>query len=228
MEEIEEMGAFFDVRAAGYDAHMRDNVFDDGTFSQFYESASAPIEKTDEPLNILNLGCGTGLEIEGLLQRVPNAQITGVDLSENMLALLRKRYADHMDQITLIADSYLTLAFGTQVYDHVISVMSIHHLLHDAKRELYRKIHAALKPGGKYIEGDSVTRMDAEDEFLEEYNASVDGMSQAEDGHYHIDIPFSIETQKNLLLSAGFRDFEVVWERDRTAVWNAAVYVVTA
>lgn len=44
------------------------------------QALSLPIEKSEEPLNILGLGCGTGLEIEALLQRVPNALITGTEI----------------------------------------------------------------------------------------------------------------------------------------------------
>ena len=227
IDQIEEMGSFFDLRAAGYDAHMRENIFSDTEFAQFYQAISTAIEKTKEPLNILDLGCGTGLEIEALLLRVPNALITGVDLSRNMLEELKKRYNTHMDQIRLIADSYLTMPFDIRAYDHVISAMSVHHLLHDSKRNLYEKIHTSLRPGGKYIEGDSVTPAEMEGQFLDEYSKQIDGMPESEDGHYHVDVPFSIETQRALLMEAGFRNFEVVWQKDSTAVWNAAVYVVT-
>jgi tRNA (cmo5U34)-methyltransferase len=228
VEKPETMAAFFDVRAAGYDDYIRDMVFPDTMFRRFYQAVSSPIETTDEPLNILDLGCGTGLEIEALLQRVPYALITGVDLSEIMLERLRKRYIAHISQITLVADSYLTMPFGTHAYDHVISAMTAHHLLRDAKRELYMKIHAALKPGGTYTEGDSVVPAGMESQFLAEYYQEVAGMPQADDGHYHIDVPFSIDTQRSLLLEAGFRDFKLVWQKDSTAVWNIAVYVVTA
>jgi tRNA (cmo5U34)-methyltransferase len=228
-EKPEEMAAFFDVRAAGYDDHMRDDIFEtDAIFTQFYQALCSPIEATDEPLNILDLGVGTGLEIEALLQRAPNALITGVDVSQHMLQLLRKRYAAHMGQITLVTDSYLTMPLGVQAYDYIISAMSVHHLLRAAKCELYAKIHAAVKPGGKYIEGDSVIPLEMENEFLAEYRESIAGMPPADDGYYHIDIPFSIESQRSLLLEVGFRDFELVWQRDSSAVWNAAVYVVTA
>jgi hypothetical protein len=50
----------------------------------------------------------------------------------------------------------------------------------------------------------------------------------AADGYYHIDIPFSIATQRSLLLEAGFKDFELLWQKDSSAVWNIAVYAVTA
>ncbi len=89
------------------------------------------------------------------------------------------------------------------------------------------KIRAALKPGGKYIEGDSVIPAEMESQFVAEYHEQIAAMPPAEDGHYHIDVPFSIETQRSLLLQAGFQDFELIWQRDSTAVWNAAVYVVT-
>jgi tRNA (cmo5U34)-methyltransferase len=228
IEPVEEMASFFDLRAAGYDRHMRENIFSATEFAQFYQALSLPIEKTDEPLHILDLGCGTGLEIEALLQHVPNALITGVDLSPNMLAELMKRYKDRMDQMTLINDSYLTMPLGTRLYDYVISAMSVHHVLPDTKRNLYKKIHTALRPGGRYIEGDSVTPAEMEDQFLAEYHQQVAGVPLAQDGQYHIDTPLSLDTQRSLLLEAGFKDFEVIWQKDSDAVWNAAVYFVTA
>ncbi|MBN2392706.1 MAG: class I SAM-dependent methyltransferase [Anaerolineae bacterium] len=227
-EKVEKMAAFFDARAAGYDAYMQDSIFPGAAFAQFYQAMSLPIERTDEPLNILDLGCGTGLELEALLQRVPNALITGVDLSETMLKRLREKYGAHMSQITLMADSYLTMPFGTHAYDHILSALANHHFLHDTKRELYAKIRAALRPGGKYIEGDAVIPVDTESEFLDEYYEDAATVPPATDGHYHIDIPFSIATQQSLLLEAGFKDFELIWQKDSTAVWNIAVYVVTA
>jgi tRNA (cmo5U34)-methyltransferase len=227
METPESNAAFFNARVTGYEDHMRGVFESDTEFTHFYQVVSSPIEKTDEPLNILDLGCGTGLEIEALLQRVPNAQITGIDVSEKMLAQLRKRYRAHRDQITLLRDSYLTLPFGTEEYDFVLSVMTTHHLLQDTKRNLYKKIHKALKPGGKYVEGDSVTLPEKESQFIREYETELEKGAAAEEGHYHIDVPFSINTQRKLLLEAGFKEFELIWQKDRSAVWNIAVYVVS-
>lgn len=227
IEKPESMAAFFNAKATGYDDYMRDSIFPDATFAQFYQAMSSPIERTDEPLHILDLGCGTGLELEALFQRVPNALVTGIDLAENMLELLQQRYVAHASQITLVADSYLTMPFERQAYDHVISALSLHHILRDTKRELYAKIHAALRPGGTYVEGDSVVPVDMESQFLDGYYEEAATVPPAPDGHYHIDIPFSIATQRSLLLEAGFRDFQLVWQKDSTAVWNVAVYVVT-
>ena len=227
-ERPEDMAAFFDARAAGYDDHMRNNIFPGPAYAGFYRAMSSPIPPTGEPLPILDLGCGTGLEIDPMLQRVPRARITGVDLSRNMLDQLRTRYAAHMGQITLVADSYLTVPLGTGAYDHVLSAMANHHLLHEAKRALYRRIRAALKPGGTYVEGDSVIVPEMQDQLLAEYHAEIARVPQSRDGQVHIDIPFTLETQESLLLEAGFRDFRLVWHRETGVGWNMAVYVVTA
>jgi tRNA (cmo5U34)-methyltransferase len=224
----EEMGAFFDARTDGYDAYIREYIFGEPLFTQFYEAVSAPIVETGEAIRILDLGCGTGLELDAVLRRAPRARITGIDMAENMLAQLQIKYAAHADQITLVVDSFLTAPFGAMPYDYCISVMSLHHLLPDSKRALYRKIHAALVPGAKYVEGDSVIPRYMEDEFVAEYHASAAKMPPARDGTYHIDVPFSLDTQRRLMQEAGFRDFRLLWQRDQSMVWNAAVYVVTA
>lgn len=84
MERPEAMADFFDARAAGYDNHMRGYIFTETTFVQFYQAVAAPIAETDQPIRILDLGCGTGLEIETILRRAPNALITGVGVSSKM------------------------------------------------------------------------------------------------------------------------------------------------
>jgi len=227
-EPTEEMAAFFDARAAGYDGYFRTEILPGELFAGFYGALSAPIGETDAPLRILDLGCGTGLEFEALFRRVPNAQVVGVDLALGMLDLLQTRYRTRMNQITLVVDSFLTMPFGSRAYDYVLSGNAMHHVLRDTKRALYEKIHAALKPGGKYVEGDSVIPRELEGQFVAEYHECAATVPPAPDGTYHLDVPFSLETQKALLLEAGFRDFELIWNKDPTEVWNLAVYVVTA
>jgi tRNA (cmo5U34)-methyltransferase len=227
-EPIEEMRAFFDARSDEYDAHMLGYVFTEEEFNRFYGAVAAPISETSAPIQILDLGCGTGLELAFVFERAPNAQVTGLDLSEKMLALLRDRYSDREEQIRLAAVSFLTHPLGREKYDFIISVMSAHHLPHPEKLKLYRKIWDALKPGGRYIEGDSVTLPAMEPQFLAAYEAAIAAMPPAEAGSYHIDLPFSIETQKKLLREAGFVDFELIWQKDSAEVWNAAVYVCSA
>ena len=44
--------------------------------------------------SLLDIGCGTGLELASIYQKFPNVKITGIDLSKDMLEKLRVKYAD--------------------------------------------------------------------------------------------------------------------------------------
>ncbi|WP_395737962.1 class I SAM-dependent methyltransferase [Prosthecobacter sp.] len=56
------------------------------------------------PRRILEVGCGTGRNLPGLRRRFPQAHITGVDLSAQMLAIAAKKVRD--DKTTLLQRSY--------------------------------------------------------------------------------------------------------------------------
>lgn len=213
--KLENMSQFFDSKAKGYDNHMEETI---KSFDDFYSSISKPITKTDLEISILDLGCGTGLEIQGILDRCPNALITGMDVSQNMLMELIIKHAEHLEQIKLVNASYLTAELGENKYHHVISVMTMHHLLHDIKKGLYKKIRRALKPGGLYIEGDYIVSPEKEGHLLDRYHRKVADFKTSENGDFHIDIPFSMKTQKKLLLDAGFSDIEVIWQEGEAAI----------
>lgn len=201
----EEMAAFFDARADGYDSHMKNTVAE---YNLFYEAAAEPILPTEERISILDLGCGTGLELEAIIKRTPEAKVTGIDMSRKMLDLLAEKYKNSSASLELIQGSYETVALPLEAYDYAVSVMSVHHLLPDRKLALYKKVWSALKPGGLYIEGDYVvppaTERDLMTQCIEMLNSG-----QLDNTLYHIDIPFSVATQFALLQQAGFCDLDV-------------------
>jgi len=210
------MADFFNRRSDSYDEHMRRSV---ASFETFYEAVAQSIPRTEEPLRILDIGCGTGLELGPIFERVPHAQVTGIDLSEQMLAQLREKHADRLPQMTLIHGSYLETPLGESEYDYALSVMTLHHLLPDRKRQLYGRIYQALKDGGKYVEGDYVVSVEEAAQLLSAYRERVEG---DEEGAYHIDIPLTMEKQRALLLGVGFVEVEVVWEEGEAVVIVAA------
>ena len=60
MRQLETMKEFFESRAPGYDAHMRDAI----TFSdEYYRNSVADFPVTDDKVSVLDLGCGTGIEL---------------------------------------------------------------------------------------------------------------------------------------------------------------------
>ena len=148
----ETMGAFFDARAESYNDHMLSELDDEGD----YEKLGAYFPKTDEAIRILDIGCGTGIELDYIWVRSPNAHITCVDVSSGMLDILLKNHPNSHDRITIIEASYTDWTYPEALYDIVVSNMTMHHLWPDEKINVYRGVLGALKPGGFYIEGDFI------------------------------------------------------------------------
>ncbi len=210
-----EMAQFFNEKADGYDKHMRSLV------SELYDVIASPISATSEPISILDLGCGTGLEFEVLFARASNALITGVDVSEEMLSRLREKYQARMSQIRLIQGSFEQVLSRKDEYDYALSVMALHHLLPSPKCKLYDKIRKSLKGGGKYIEGDYVVSKRKERKFLSGYHETIKKYQLSLNKIYHIDIPFSIRTQIELLTKAGFNKVRTIWKKRKAAIFVA-------
>lgn len=58
------------------------------------------------PAEVLEVGCGTGRNLAGLARRLPEARLTGVDLSPHMLARARRRLAGLGERVSLVEASY--------------------------------------------------------------------------------------------------------------------------
>ena len=214
-DTYEEMKSFFDSRVNGYDEHMASNVEE---YDKFYRNIASPFEKTNEPIEVLDLGAGTGLELQFILAKAPNANITAVDLSEEMLRKLVNKYEKIGTQIKTIAGSYLSLELVPQSFDYIVSVMSLHHLRPVKKIALYKKLKKALIPTGIYVEGDYIVSIQEEKELLKTFLRQKKNDSLLEDGQYHIDIPFSEETQIQTLKDAGFKEVNVIFRTSRSNV----------
>ena len=218
MARPEEMGAFFDKRSGKYDAHIKKSV---AAFKEVYTLVGGTVAGTDRPLEILDIGCGTGLELEEVFRRAPNARITGIDLSPNMLKLMRNRYREQDGQIDIVTASYLDYPLGRAVYDYVISVMTLHHLLPDKKRDLYQRLRESLKDGGTYIEADYIVSPEKEADLLRRFNGLKEADENIDDGTHHIDIPMSLPTLERTLREAGFSTVAVTWSGQDAAVVTA-------
>ena len=209
----EAMDAFFNLRAEGYDAHMQSSLVD---ADAYYRQLAAPIIATAEPIEILDIGCGTGLEIPPVLEKAPNAKLTGMDLSAEMLGILREKFPG--ENIQVIKGSYLTHDFEAEKYEVILSSMTLHHLLPDQKSKLYRKLFNALKQGGVYIEGDYIVSHDKMNRLLDQYQALP---AEAQGGTHHIDIPMSFAVQIDLLQQAGFEEVRKIYSQGENVILTA-------
>jgi tRNA (cmo5U34)-methyltransferase len=120
----------------------------------------------------------------------------------------------------LIRASYLDVPLGVDLYDYVVAVMTLHHLLPARKASLYQRIREALTPGGACIEGDWVVSPE-ELVYRSAYQDAVRELQTSEEGGHHIDVPLSLETQKRLLSEAGFSAVQVIWQGSGNGVYVA-------
>ena len=202
---LEKMADFFENRLDGYDEHMMTNI---EAADEFYPFTAKQLPTT-ENCHILDLGCGTGLELEEYYPLNPSAKITGVDLSQGMLSALKKKFADK--DITLICGSYFDVHFGMSLFDSAVSVESLHHFTKAEKVPLYAKLHRALKDGGYFVLTDYFSLTD-EEEQMHRQNLSELKAEQgiSDDEFYHYDTPLTVKHETEALLEAGFSSVEVL------------------
>ena len=141
--------AVFDATASTYD---RDRMKLIPGADQFYGWALRLIP--ERATRILELGAGSGLFTALIRRAFPNAHIHLIDFSEPMLVLARQRMGED-PQLTWQSADYLTADFPTGL-DAVVTSLSVHHLEDDGKRALFRRIHAALRPGGVFVNAEQV------------------------------------------------------------------------
>lgn len=58
------------------------------------------------PQKILEVGCGTGRNLEALAKQFSDAEITGIDLSSDMLAIAQKKLTSYQNRMKLIEQQY--------------------------------------------------------------------------------------------------------------------------
>lgn len=219
---VEEMREFFSNAASVWD-----QVFGGEQEDALYQAVAGQIAPTAAPIEILVLGCGTGLELPAIFAKAPNTQITGIDIAPGMLAELRKKFVDRSAQIELREQSYVGISLDSEQFDYVIATLTTHHLAPESKLDLYREIRTALKPNGRYIEGDQSTSQAGEAEALRWYHAYIAKLPGGERAEWNYDITLSPETQEQLLLEAGFTQVRLTWEERDEVGHGLAVFVAS-
>lgn len=202
---LEKMGDFFDARLEGYEAHQL-NTIDDA--AEFYPFTAGCLPQ-EAGARVLDLGCGTGLELGYYFETVPTARVTGVDLAPGMLDALRRKFPDRA--LTLVLGSYFDVPFGEEAFDAAVSVESLHHFTQAEKIPLYAKLRRALKPGGYFILTDYFAADQAEEQFRQaELLRLKREQDLPEDEFYHYDTPLTVDHEREALLQGGFAAVQVL------------------
>jgi tRNA (cmo5U34)-methyltransferase len=198
----EDMRSFFNRRVRDYDLKMRD---DDDYYETVFLSLVKDIPDTNDKIAILDLGCGTGVELKYIFQKSPNAYIVCMDLAEEMLQKLSEDYSDYSNNIKTISASYLGVDFGEKCYDYVVACSTLHHILAEEKLKLYVSIKKGLKDNGCLLISDWFAHNLQEEQSLRtNYLELRNSGTIDKDEIYHIDLTLTIEHEVDLLETAGF------------------------
>ena len=203
--KLERMDDFFAARVDGYDEHMRTTI--EGA-SDFYAYTASRLP-SESGARILDLGCGTGLELEEYFRLNPGADVTGIDLSDAMLKALKEKFPNR--SIRLILGSYFDVPFGEKTYDAAVSVESLHHFPAEQKEKLYRKLRAALQDSGCFVLTDYFAESEElEKEYFQNLKQLKEEQGLSENEFFHYDTPLTIDHEIRVLRQAGFSDVQIL------------------
>jgi tRNA (cmo5U34)-methyltransferase len=197
-------------------------------FDDFYRAAIDLIRfPRDSRLKVLDLGAGTGMMAAFIAYSFPNARITMVDISNEMLERARARFELGGERFRFEVSDYGVDPIQEK-YDAVVSALSIHHLSDEQKRSLFRRIHAALNEGGVFVNAEQfrcatperhrfhherwitrVRELGADDRDLA---AALERMK--------FDRAATLEDQLEWLAEAGFRDIDCAYKNLIFAVYG--------
>lgn len=203
-----------------YDARIRTFI---PHYEEMLEAAVAALPAAGRPIEaVVDLGTGTGALAHRVAKAATRARLVGIDEDEGMLALAARRLP--RARTTLVFDSFLRAPLPR--CDAVTASFSLHHIEHHrAKRALYRRIKAALRPGGVLISADchpathgplaATGRALWRDHLAASYGRrKAEGFLRA---WSHEDFYVPLAAELSLMRGAGLTP-EVTWRRDSFAV----------
>ena len=190
----------FDWQPESYLALMRDEIPD-------YELLQRELVAATEGVAaeaILELGVGTGETSRRVLDAHPGARLHGLDASEEMLGAARAALAG---RAVALERARLEDPLPAGPFDLVVSALAVHHLDGPAKADLFTRVRAVLRPGGRFALADVVVPDDPRDAVI-----------PLDDGY---DLPSPVADQLVWLAAAGFDHARVTWRRRDLAVLAA-------
>ncbi|MGK0468502.1 class I SAM-dependent methyltransferase [Clostridium sp.] len=198
--KLEEMDQFFAGRVDDYEEHM-------SPWKEYYKWMAQIIP--EEAKELLDIGCGTGLELDNIFERFPDIKVKCIDLAKSMLNELARKHADK--NLSLICENYFVAPFGKECFDVAVSFETLHHFKPEKKILIFKKLYDSLRDGGCYIECDYIVKSQEEEDLLfAECDRRKDRDRIPEDVFVHFDTPLTLKHEINLMKQAGFEKVDLM------------------
>jgi tRNA (cmo5U34)-methyltransferase len=180
---------------------------------------------------LLDIGCGAGNYTLKLLERLPNMEVTLIDLSQPMLDKAHERISKvSSGAIRTMQRDMREVELGEATFDIVVASATLHHLRSDAEwRQVFSKIHRALVPGGSFWVFDLVDSElpNVHAMFQRRYAAHLESIGGADyrkeifDYVEKEDTPKPLGFQLEMLRAVGFQTIEVLHKNCNFAAFGA-------
>jgi ubiquinone/menaquinone biosynthesis C-methylase UbiE len=108
-----------------------------------------PMARPQAGNRVLEFGSGVGWIMESVLRAYPGVLVTGLDISENMVAQARARLK-HPGADFVLYDGF-TFPFSDGQFDRLYSCAAIQHIEKHIAFLLFREMHRVLSPGGHAV-----------------------------------------------------------------------------
>ena len=146
---------WFDVWAEKYDEYLPH-------FPVYQKIVKIIVENANisSGAKILDVGIGTGNVSFSVLAKVP-CEIVGVDVSSEMIKIAKKKACDIGANVSFLNSSADVMDAGNG-FDFAVSAFALHHLREDGKLAAFRRIHSALKDGGRFVLADVTIDVDGD------------------------------------------------------------------
>lgn len=97
---------------------------------------------------VLDLACGTATLTILLKRAFPEAEVTGLDGSEQILDMAREKARQEGVELSFVNALSYDLPYDSDHFDHVLSSLFFHHLDREDKARTLQEVFRVLKPAG--------------------------------------------------------------------------------
>ncbi len=208
------VAAHLGIKTADYDRQIL-------TFIPYYadilHAAAGALDALDRPARLLvDLGTGSGALAARCAKRLRGVRVVGIDSDAAMLDLAKKRLGATLRPV--VANFETT---PLPACDVITASFSLHHVpVPAAKRAIFARAFAALRPGGVLVDADCLTSSDArlrarDHEEWRRHLATSHGRAGAAKflrAWAGEDTYFPLKLEMALLRDAGF-EVDVTWRR---------------